>query len=154
MKPVTRKRNGNVLVEFALSTSLLMFLFLGTFQFGYSFYQYNAIQNAVRGGVRYASMAKISNMGNGVLSPTYIDNVRNMVVYGSPTATDASKPIVPGLLPSNVDVSVAFDTKFVPQTVTVKITSYTIDAVVKKFPITNKPLLQMPFLGQYCPISC
>ena len=149
-----RKPNGNVLVEFALSSSLLMFLFMGTFQFGYSFYQYNTLTNAIRGGVRYASMAKISNPGNGTVPATYIDAIRNTVVYGSPVVGDSPTPIVKGLKPSDVDVTVTFDAKFVPQTVTVKVNQFVIDAVVKKFTINGKPSLQMPFLGQYCPVSC
>jgi len=148
----TRKRNGNVLVEFALSASILMFIFLGTFQFGYSFYQYNTLENAVRGAARYASMAKISNSGNGVVPTAYSTAVKNMVVYGS--TTTGVKPLIPGLTTSKVDVTVTWDAKFVPQTVTVKLNSFTIDAVVKKFPVNGKPSLQMPFLGQYCPISC
>jgi Flp pilus assembly protein TadG len=150
----TRKRNGNVLVEFALSSSLLMFIFMGTFQFGYSFYQYNTLTNAIRGGVRYASMAKISNSGNGSVPSAYITAIRNTVVYGSPVISDNPKPIIKGLQPSDVDVAVTFDAKYVPTAVTVKVTKFTIDAVVKQFTINGKPSLQMPFLGQYCPVSC
>jgi len=77
-----------------------------------------------------------------------------MVVFGPPTAADNAKPLVPGLTPSEVTVTVAFDGKFVPLSVTVFVNSYTIDAVVTTFTITNKPSLQMPFLGQYYPLSC
>src|SRR5436190_11955685 len=66
ISPSSRKRllgsrSGNVMIEFALSASMLVTLLLGTFQFGYAFYKYNALVNAVRGGTRYASMTKISN---------------------------------------------------------------------------------------------
>ena len=40
------------MVEFALSATILMLIFLGTFQFGYAFYQYNTLANAVRGAAR------------------------------------------------------------------------------------------------------
>ena len=152
--PVTRKRNGSVFVEFALCATLLLLVFLGTFQFGFAFYNYNELTNAVRSGARYASMAKISNQGNGVVPTAYTTAIKNMVVYGSPSPSQSATPRVAGLLPANVSVTVDFDAKFVPQTVTVKVSSFTIDTVVKQFPITDKPSLQMAFVGQYCPISC
>lgn len=147
-------RRGSVFVELALCSTVLMLLFTGTLQFGYSFYLYNSLVNAVRGGARYASMATISNQGNGVLSSAYIDAVRKTVVFGSPTAPVDSMPIIPGLTTSNVDVSVGFDAQYVPRTVTIKINTFTIDAIVKQFVISDKPSLKMPFLGQYCPVSC
>ncbi len=147
-----RKQGGNVLVEFALASTVLVFLFLGTFQFGYSFYQYNSLVNAVRGAARYASMAKISNMGNGATPATYSDAVKNMVVYGSPTG--GTKPIVYGLTTADVNVTVGYDAKFVPINVTVNVSQFTIDAVVKKFVINSKPSLKMPFTGSYCPTGC
>lgn len=142
------------MIEFALCSTLLILFFLGTFQFGFAFYQYNLLNSAVRGGVRYASLAKISNQGNGILSSAYILNVQNVVVYGTPTPTGSSTPIIPGLTAANVDVSIGVDARFVPLTVTVKINTMTIDAIVKTFTITGKPVLQMPFLGQYCPVGC
>jgi Flp pilus assembly protein TadG len=152
--PVLRRRNGNVFVEFALSATLLVFLFLGTFQFGYTFYLYNALTNAVRSGARYASMAKISNNGNGAVPANYQTAIRNVVVYGSPTVPVNAIPVVPGLSPSDVGVIVTWDSKFVPQTVTVRVNSFQIDALVRKFSINNKPSLQFPYMGQYCPIGC
>ena len=152
--PVTRKRNGNIFVEFALCSSLLLLLFLGTFQFGFAFYNYTELVNAVRSGARYASMAKLSNQGNGVVPAAYTTAIQNMVVYGTTAPSQSATPLVAGLLPSNVSVNVSFDGKFVPQSVTVKVNNFTIDTVVKQFPITDKPSLQMPFVGQYCPIGC
>ena len=155
MKQPTRRfgsRRGNAFVELALCSTVLMLIFTGTLQFGYSFYQYNSLINAVRGGARYASMATISNQGNGILSNSYVTAVQNTVVYGSPTA--GSTPIVPGLTTSDVDVTANFDGLFVPKTVTVKIKTFTIDGIVKKFTMSDKPSLQIQFLGQYCPVSC
>jgi hypothetical protein len=40
----------------ALATGILVPAFTGTFQFGYTFYVYNNLESAVRGGARYASM--------------------------------------------------------------------------------------------------
>src|SRR5439155_7962176 len=51
-----RSRGGNAMVEFALASSLLIPIFLGTFQFGYTFYVYNLLSSQMRAGSRYASM--------------------------------------------------------------------------------------------------
>ena len=152
MNRTRHSRRGSAMVEFALSATLLTSVFLGVFQFGYSLYQYNELVNAVRAGTRYASLQKISNAGNGVLSSGYTDAVRNMVVYGSPTG--GTTPVVPGLTTGNVQVQVGFDTRFVPRSVTVRVTSYQINAVVRTFTVTNKPVFTMPFFGQYCPTGC
>ncbi len=146
--------NGNVLVEFALSSTLLMLLLFGTFQFGYAFFQYNALVNAIRNGTRYASMARISNQGNGVVPANYITAIRNTVVFGDPNAAQDARPLVKGLTPGNVEVTVGFDPKFVPLTVRVRVTRFEIDAIIRTFVINGKPSLQMPFLGQYCPTGC
>ena len=54
MRPVTRERRtrqrGNALVEFALAFGFLFPVITGTFQFGYAFFVYNELQNAVRAG--------------------------------------------------------------------------------------------------------
>lgn len=153
--PCCRRRRGNALLEFALTSSLMTFLLLGTFQFGQGLLTYNSLVNGVRHGARYASMAKISNSGNASLSSAYVDAVRNAVVYGDPAVAETDKPpIVPSLQPSQVDVQVEFDAGNVPRNVTVRLNSYTINAVGTSFTIRNKPSLQMPFLGQYCPTGC
>jgi Flp pilus assembly protein TadG len=52
---LARDRAGNILVEFALGSGILVMAFVGTFQFGYTFLQYNNLENAVARGARYAS---------------------------------------------------------------------------------------------------
>jgi Flp pilus assembly protein TadG len=154
-RPSVRSRRGNVILEFALTSSLMMFLLLGTFQFGQSLLTYNNLVNAVRHGARYASTIKISNLGDATLSNAYVDAVRNAVVYGDPFPSDmGTVPIVPGLTPSQVDVQVEFDAGNVPRHVTVRLNSYTINAVGTSFTIQNKPSLRFPFLGRYCPTGC
>ena len=51
-----RARRGNAMLEFALASSILVPLFAGVFQFGYTLYVYNNLDSAVRGGARYASL--------------------------------------------------------------------------------------------------
>src|SRR5262245_17518824 len=59
MHLVTRARrrgqSGNALIEFALAFGFLFPCLTGTFQFGYAFFIYNELQNAVRQGARYAA---------------------------------------------------------------------------------------------------
>src|ERR1700693_2592543 len=49
-------RRGSVIVEFTLSATFLVALFLGVWQFGYAFLIYGELEEAVRAGARYASM--------------------------------------------------------------------------------------------------
>ena len=51
-----RRRSGSVMVEFTVATSVLIPLFLGGWAFGFTFYQYVQLENAVRSGARYASL--------------------------------------------------------------------------------------------------
>src|SRR6266852_9071342 len=93
-----RSERGNAMVEFALAFSVLWLMFSGIFQFGYSFYVYNAVMTSV------ANAAELgSKMTYDTASPTtYSDALKNMVVYGSTTA--GTTPIVRGLSTSNVTV--------------------------------------------------
>jgi Flp pilus assembly protein TadG len=142
-------QNGNAILEFALVSIVVIPLFLGVFQFGYSMYMYNSLVAAVRAGTRYASLADINNAGDGS-EPTAFDTaVQNMVVYGTPsTGTTA---VVPGLAVTQVTPTITFQaTTNVPTAVSVKINSFTINAVVTSITITNKPIFTMPYFGKYC----
>jgi len=155
MRSVVRRKpeSGNVLLEFALCGTLLVTVFSVIFQLGYATYQYNQLANAVRGGARFASMQKISNQGDGSLSSAYINEVKNVVVYGTRTITQSSTPILPSLTTSNVDVVVTWDTKLNPKSVQVRVNSFNINALFKTFTIQQKPALTMPYLGQYSPVG-
>jgi len=145
-------RRGNVMVEFALSATLLTTVFTGVFQFGYSMYLYNQLVEAVRAGTRYASLANISNTGDRSTPSAFSSAVKNMVVFGTPSPGNSPTPVVPNLGIGQVAVSVDYGASpnTVPQNVTVSISSYTIDAIVKTYTITGKPALTMPYFGQYC----
>src|SRR5712692_1252434 len=77
----SQSRRGSALVEFAGSLILLSIMFAGIFQTGYTFYNYNALVNAVRSGARYASLQPL---GSSNTNPEFAKSVRNMVVYGEP----------------------------------------------------------------------
>ena len=142
-------RRGSVMVEFALSATLLVSAFTGVFEFGYSLYMYNELVSAVRTGLRYASVAKISkNATDTTLPSAYVTAVQNMVVYGA--ATGGTQPAVRNLTTGQVSVTGTFDSQNVPTYVNVSISSYTVDTFFKSFTFTGKPNLKMPFMGEYC----
>ena len=142
-------RRGNAMIEFALSAMVLTYAFTGVFQFGYSMYLYNELEGAVRAGARYASLAKISNTGNNAQDSSWQSKVKNVVVYGTPSPTGSPTPVVPSLSTGNVTATATFSGN-VPTYVTVSVSSYSLDAIVKTFTLTNKPLLTTPFMVQYC----
>jgi Flp pilus assembly protein TadG len=143
-------RRGNAMLEFALSSTILIYAFTGVFQFGYSMYLYNQLEAGVRAGVRYASLAGISNLGDSSVPTAYSTAVQNMVVYGAPSPVQNQAPMIKGLTPSVVTVGVTFDSGHVPTGVSVKISSYSIDAIFNTFTFANKPVLAMPYFGKYC----
>lgn len=143
-------RRGNAMLEFALSSTILIYAFTGVFQFGYSMYLYNELEAGVRAGVRYASLAGISNTGDSSIPAAYSTAVQNMVVYGTPSPGQNPAPVINGLTPAVVTVGVTFDGGHVPTGVSVKISSYSIDAIFQTFTFTNKPVLTMPYFGKYC----
>ena len=100
---LARNNDGNVLVEFAIGSGLLVAAFVGTFQFGYTFLQYNNMKNAVARGARYASLI-LYDSPNDTPSNSFQSAVQNMVVYGTTTA--GTTPVVPGLTAGNVSVTV------------------------------------------------
>ena len=83
--PLLRNRKGSVMVEFAIGVGVMLAAFTGTFQFGYTFLQYNNLQNAVARGARYASLVPYDSP-NATPSAAFKTAVQNMVLYGKPTA--------------------------------------------------------------------
>ena len=141
-------RRGNAMIEFALSFALLFPVFIGCFEFGYAFYNYNELATAVRGGARYASLRSYDSASE-TPSANYLAAVRNTVLYGDPTG--GSTPVIPGIVPENVTVEVTFEIG-VPRTVTVGVDNYTLDAVVKMVNFTTKPRVSVPYVGRYDPL--
>jgi len=142
-----RGRRGNALVEFALSFGLLFAVFAGVFQFGYVYYVYNTLESAVRGGARYASL-RVYDSATSTPSSAYLTAVRNMVVYGNPSAS--GQALAPGLTPENVSLTVDME-KNVPTRITVAISNYTVSAVVQSFTLAGKPKVTFPFTGRFAP---
>jgi Flp pilus assembly protein TadG len=148
-RPVLRsaRQAGNVIVEFAIGSAVLLSAFAGVFQFGYAFYRYNALENAVNAGARFASVRPYDST-----TPTPSNNfqtaVKNVVVFGDPAG--GSAPVVPGLATSNVGVTATFRNG-VPDSVTVAINSFRIDSVFQQFTLSGKPKVTYAYQGIYSP---
>jgi Flp pilus assembly protein TadG len=141
-----RSERGSALVEFALAAPLMVSLFLGVWNFGYAFYLYNQLEQAVRAGGRYASLAGYD--GNN--PSAYTAAVRNMVVYGDPAG--GTQAVVPGLSTVNVNVRLNFSGGF-PSTIDIQIQNYNLPGIFSGITLNGKPSDQFPYLGNWAPLG-
>ena len=141
-------RKGNTMLEFAIGSSLLVMAFVGTFQFGYTFLQYNSLQNAVARGARYASLLPYDSTTSSP-SAGFQTAVKNMVLYGSKTT--GTSPALPGLTTTNVNLTVTF-TNGVPSAMRVSISGYAINSIFATSTLTNKPQITYAYQGLWQPI--
>ena len=135
-----RARRGSVLIEFAISLSLLVTVLAGVWQFGYSFYLYNALLSAVRGGARYASLT--------AYDAEFHSRVKNMVVYGDPEPAATALPVVPGLTPEQITVTEQFNGP-APERVEVRVEEFPIPTVFRIFTLKGKPRCSFNYLGRF-----
>jgi Flp pilus assembly protein TadG len=135
------------MVEFALAFTLLLPVFAGTFQFGYTFFVYNKLEAAVRGGARYASM-RTYDSSTSTPSSGFTTAVTNMVVYGNSDGTGTA--IAPGLGASSVQVLPNMHGA-IPASMTVRITGYEVDALFAKFTFNAKPSTTFSYTGTPAP---
>ena len=116
---------GSVLVEFTICAPLLITIFLGAWHFGYAFWQYNSLEQAVRAGGRFASVARYKSTEGVPPDAAFMTGVRNVVVYGKPNPVFGDQPIVAGLTPENVFAEVTFS-KNHPRFVRIWVNGFTI----------------------------
>jgi Flp pilus assembly protein TadG len=143
------------MVEFALGSGILVTIFTATFQYGFIFYQYNALVNAVNNGAHFGAL-QIYDTTSTTPSNAFSTAVKNMVVYGDPTGTNTT-PVVKGLTTGNVNITIgaigSSGTTFLPVSVTVSISGYTINGVTGKFTLAGKPAVTYVYQGLYCPVA-
>jgi Flp pilus assembly protein TadG len=143
-----RRRKGHSMVEFAIAAGVLIPVFAGTFQFGYSMYTYNLLVSAAGSGARYAS-ARTYRVASGT---TDVNKgkaaIRNMVVYGKPSGGTA--PVVRGLTTANVDVTYTYSNN-IPSAVRVSIINFQVNTLFKTYTFSDKPALTFPYYGRYAP---
>ena len=155
---LARHNDGNVLVEFAIGSGVLVAAFVGTFQFGYTFLQYNNMENAVARGARYASLI-LYDSPNDTPSSSFQSAVQNMVLYGTTTA--GTTPVVPGLSAANVSITVCGISTVcpgyssvlgIPQEITVSISGYTLNSIFSSFSLNGKPSSTFAYQGIWEPL--
>lgn len=135
------------MLEFALGAGLLVAAFGGTFEFGYAFYQYNSLANAVNDGARYASLIPYDSATT-TPKQDFLQAVQNMVVFGNPAG--GTVPVAPGLTTDKVNLNVTF-TSGVPSAMTVYINGYQIDSIFAQNTLNNKPQVTYQYVGIYSP---
>jgi len=142
-----RKQRGSIMVEFALGSGVLLAAFTGTFQFGYTFLQYNNLTNAVARGARYASLVPYDSATTAP-SDAFRAAVQNMVLCGS--SDTCASPVLSGLTANNVILTVTF-ANGIPSAMTVAISGYTINSVFASTTLTNKPQATYVYQGIWAP---
>ena len=95
-------------IEFALTAAFFLMTLLAVFSGGYLFWAHNALVEATRRGARYAANQCKADLEGCPNSGTVLERVRNVSIYGSPTAT--TKPLIYGLQPSNVTLEYSVNT--------------------------------------------
>ena len=137
-----QSRSGMAVVEFALAFGMLWLLLSGCFRLGYSIYLYQSLLQAVAGAARYAARVDFDEPNH-----AFAAGVRNMAVYGNPAGGTAA--LVPGLTAANISVTWSVDLKGVPDTITVQVTGYSVNAVFQSFTWNGKPAVTVSYAGSY-----
>ncbi len=123
-----RPQRGHVMLELAVSASVMASCLAGTFQFGYTFYVYDQLITAVGNGARYAAQrtyraatAQDIERGNAA--------IRNLVLYGDAQPAPDAAPVVRNLKLEQVEVRWVLGEDDTPVAVDVTIHNYVVDAV-------------------------
>ena len=145
---------GSAMIEFVLSATLLAGFFTGIFQYGYAFYAYNVLVNAVRSGARYASL-RPHDSHSAVPSAAFQTAVQNMVVYGDPDPPRNAMPVLGGLTRSNVQLTVTGGptggSLVAPASVTVSISRFQVNSIFSVLNLDGRPSLTFPYTGVLTP---
>lgn len=154
-------RRGSVIVEFTLVLPVLVSVFLGVVFFGQDLFIYNELEERVRSASRFASMQSYDSL-NGLDPPLscascmvvlnsaqsqFARRVRDFLVYGTPSPTDASQPLTVGLTGANVKVTMVVANNF-PVGVRVGIVNYGLPTPAGQVILTDKPQTQFPYFGR------
>ena len=149
------RQRGNAMLEFALASIVLIPVFANTFQFGFTFYQYLRLEEAVRNAARYGG-SRTFNAGNNNSIAAFRTAVKQMAVYGDPLATSGDS-LVPNLALSHVNVSLVNETGAAasanvnPRKVVVSVNGLQINGIFGTVTLTGRPNIEFPYFGQYLP---
>ena len=113
---------GTAIVEFTLTAAFFFMMIIAIVSAGHLFFTHNAMVESTRRGARYAASQCKPDLAGCVNSDTSLERVKNVVLYGTPTA--GSAPLVYNLTPANITVEYSNDFGVAQGTVSVKIVSY------------------------------
>ncbi len=136
---------GTAIVEFAITAAFFLMMIMAIVSGGHLFFTHNAMVESTRRGARYAAMQCKPNLAGCLNSDTSLDRVKNVVLYGSPTA--GTSPLVNGLTPANVQVDYSNDFGVAQGTVSVKIINYNYTFAVAAT-VINMPSYQTTVVGE------
>ena len=105
-RPVQKRRRfgsraGSSLIEFALGWFIITSLFVYTIHYGYIFYRYNTVLNAVNNGAHFAALQTYDSSSS-TPSSTFKTAVQDMVAYGDPTGASTTQLTSPGAATATV----------------------------------------------------
>jgi len=140
-----RSERGTAMVEFAITASFFLMTIMAIISGGHLFFTHNALVESTRRGARYAATLAKPATGFCDIGSTSVDPVRNMVLYGTPTA--GTTTLVNNLQPSNVMVCYSSDFGVGQGTVSVKIVNYNYTFAVAAR-VINMPPYQTTVVGE------
>jgi Flp pilus assembly protein TadG len=144
-------QRGNALIEFALASAILIPAMVGSFQFGFTFYRYNLLESAVSNGSRYAAYRTYRCLNGATDINKVKAAIQNATVYNTPSPGTSPVPVLPGLKPSDINVTYTLSATQVPVSVTINVKSYAVNALFSTYTFNNKPKITAPYLGRYAP---
>lgn len=137
---LAQNEKGQSLVEMALVCMVFFFLLFGILEFSRALWTYNTIVQNTRAAARWAVVNVLDNTETADINKT-----KNIVIYGYPDVSSGT-PLVPGLSPSLVNVSVDTleeDSSTPPKPISQKV-SVTVSGYQFHFLIPIAPTLTIP----------
>jgi Flp pilus assembly protein TadG len=146
MRPTKKhSERGTAIVEFAITAAFFLMMIMAIISAGHLFFTHNAMVESTRRGARYAATQCKPALAGCVGSDTSLDRVKNVVLYGTPTA--GSAPLVNNLTPANIQVDYSSDFGVAQGTVSVKIVNYNYTFAVGAT-VINMPPYQTTVTGE------
>src|SRR5687767_13450727 len=147
MKPHKRQHDegGTAIVEFAITASFFLMMIMAIVSAGHLFFTHNAMVESTRRGARYAANQCKPALAGCPNSDTTVERVKNVVLYGTPTA--GTSPLVNNLTAANITVTYSNDYDIAAGWVSVKIESYSYTFAVAAR-LINMPPYQTTVIGE------
>ena len=136
---------GTAIVEFTLTAAFFLMMIMAIVSGGHLFFTHNAMVESTRRGARYAATLAKPATESCQNNSTTVDPVKNMVLYGTPTA--GTTPLVNNLTPANITVCYSNDYGVAQGTVSVKIENYSYTFAVAAS-IVQMPPYQTTVVGE------